>query len=95
MPDALGATHREHLQNAESDCRDVDEAFVGFELASDLAAILLPRPVQELVAGSTADLRHRLEPEVIAEATEGLDQRLEGDLDLEAEPRRHRGWLRG
>ena len=86
MPDALGATHREHLQNAESDCRDVDEAFVGFELASDLAAILLPRPVQELVAGSTADLRHRLEPEVIAEATEGLDQRLEGDLDLEAEP---------
>lgn len=85
LPDALGVAEGKHLEDPESDGREVDEAFVGFELSSDLAAILLPRAVQVLVAGSAPDLGHSLEPEGVAEAAEDLDQCFEGNLDLEAE----------
>src|SRR3990170_8082849 len=85
VPDALGGADRQQLQDAERDGRDVDEAFVGLELARDLTAVVLARPVQVLVAASAPALGHDLEPEVVAEAADDLDEHLEGDLDLEAE----------
>jgi hypothetical protein len=36
LPDALGVAEGKHLEDPESDGREVDEAFVGFELSSDL-----------------------------------------------------------
>src|SRR5712692_9071219 len=46
VPDAFGGADRQQLQDAERDGREVDEAFVGLELARDLTAVLLPRSVQ-------------------------------------------------
>src|SRR3990170_8874306 len=56
VPDAFGVTERQQLQDAERDGREVDEAFVGLELARDMTAVLLARSGQVLVAGSASDL---------------------------------------
>lgn len=57
LPDVFTAAEREHLQDAKRDPRDVDEAFVGFNLARHRVAILCPRSMQELVAGALAAAR--------------------------------------